>query len=176
MVSFRVGGEDSSILASEYNPRFAAKDIINLGVRDFIIKMSIDGELEDAFSGRTLNMDIPKENFSKEALEISREQYARPLAEVQKILSRWEESASEAPVKPGSAPKNVAPPASTSTPFSKPSLTASPPPPPPPGAGKPLVTAAPPPPPAPPPAPPAPAPAQSLSPFDDEVTFEEPII
>lgn len=91
LVSFRVGGEDAQLLAGEFNPRFSARDIINLAVRDFIVKMSIDGELEDAFSGRTLNMEFPKKEFSKECVECSRKHYARPVADVQQILQAWEE-------------------------------------------------------------------------------------
>ncbi|HEY5714076.1 MAG TPA: type IV secretory system conjugative DNA transfer family protein, partial [Candidatus Gracilibacteria bacterium] len=93
MVSFRVGGEDAGILADEYNPRFSARDIINLGVRDFYTKMSINGELREAFSGRTLNMEIPKTNFSKECIDWSRKNYTRRAHEVEEALKNWEENA-----------------------------------------------------------------------------------
>ncbi len=91
MVTFRVGGEDAQILAGEYNPRFSERDIINLGVRDFYCKMSIDGELREAFSGRTLDMNIPETHFAKECVEHSRTNYAKPVGEVEKILQQWEE-------------------------------------------------------------------------------------
>ncbi len=91
LISFRVGGEDAHIIESEYNPRFTNRDIINLGVRDFCIKMSIDGDVKEAFSGRTLTMKPPEKNFYKECIDFSRSKYARPLEEVQEILSRWEE-------------------------------------------------------------------------------------
>ncbi len=91
LISFRVGGEDASILASEFNPRFSERDIINLGVREFCLKMSIDGELQDAFSGRTLDIATPEENVADVCVETSRKKYSRPIAEVQEILSRWEE-------------------------------------------------------------------------------------
>jgi hypothetical protein len=196
LISFRVGGEDASILAAEYNPRFSAKDIINLGVRDFIIKMSIDGELEDAFSGRTLNMEAPAENFAQDCINYSRAHYARPVTEVTDILKRWEEGTADGPAKGGAAPRPaavqaMAPP---QQPVAQPQVAVSPaagrvvPP----GSltgGKPIVAPAPiaaqqprqvqsavPPPPPQPIAPPAPPPPQVSSPFDDEVTFEEPII
>jgi hypothetical protein len=91
MVTFRVGGEDASILAQEFNPRFAERDIINLGVRDFYTKMSIDGELREAFSGRTLDMIFPKENHAEACIKHSRKNYSRPLKEVKAILQQWEE-------------------------------------------------------------------------------------
>jgi len=91
LASFRVGGEDAQIMAGEYAPRFDERDIINLGVRDFCIKMSIDGEIHDAFSGRTLQMNLPEENYAWECIEYSRRTYSRPLAEVKETLRKWEE-------------------------------------------------------------------------------------
>ncbi len=91
MISFRVGGDDAEILANEYNPRFSERDIINLGVREFYSKISIDGELREAFSGRSLFMKFPEKDFRKECIDFSRETYARPNEEVQEILNSWEE-------------------------------------------------------------------------------------
>ncbi|HIQ57071.1 TPA: type IV secretory system conjugative DNA transfer family protein [Candidatus Gracilibacteria bacterium] len=93
MISFRVGGEDAGILADEYNPRFAERDIINLGVREFYCKISIEGELREAFSGRTQNMSFPEKDLSRECVELSRKKYCKSLEEVEKILSQWEEGA-----------------------------------------------------------------------------------
>lgn len=91
LVSFRVGGEDAGMIASEFNPRFTHRDIINLGVREFCMKMSIDGEIKDAFSGKTLTMKLPDQHFKDECIDFSRKHYARPISEVKDILSRWEE-------------------------------------------------------------------------------------
>jgi hypothetical protein len=99
IVSFRVGAEDATILAGEYNPVFKERDIINLGVRDFYIKMSVAGEVREAFSGRTL--DVPKvaEDNTKAIIDASRRKYCRPRAEVEQMLSQWDEAASEPPSK-----------------------------------------------------------------------------
>lgn len=91
MVSFRVGGEDAKILAAEYNPRVSERDIINLGVRDFYCKMSVNGELREAFSGRSLDMKFPTKSYAPECHEFSRTKYCRPLAEVEEVLRQWEE-------------------------------------------------------------------------------------
>ncbi len=91
MISFRVGGEDATILSEEYNPRFSERDIINLGVRNFYTKMSIDGELCEAFSGRTMDMYLPKDHHAQAAIDYSRQHYARPVSEVTHILTQWEE-------------------------------------------------------------------------------------
>ncbi|PID70187.1 hypothetical protein CSB37_03360 [bacterium DOLZORAL124_38_8] len=99
MISFRVGGDDAAILAQEYNPRFSERDIINLGVREFYTKLSINGELREAFSGRTLFISNPKENFAEECMKNSRENYCRPVEQVQELLKNWEEGKTEAPKK-----------------------------------------------------------------------------
>lgn len=91
MISFRVGGADSGTLAEEYNPRFSERDIINLGVRNFYTKMSIDGELCEAFSGRTMDIHTPKTHFAQQCKDWSRTTFARPAEEVEEILKQWEE-------------------------------------------------------------------------------------
>jgi hypothetical protein len=91
MVSFRVGAEDAVILADEYTPIFGVRDIINLGVREFYTKLSIDGELTEAFSGRTLNMNYPEQDLSAQIMEHSRESYCRPKSDVEELLRRWDE-------------------------------------------------------------------------------------
>ncbi len=171
IISFRVGGEDAGILAAEYNPRFSARDIINLGVRDFIVKMSIDGELEDAFSARTLNMEIPKEDFAAQSVEFSRRNYARPIDEVRTILTKWEESASEAPPKPGAKPAatgfNQPQPAAAARASGPTGVVAgviAPKNPPPTATAIPSQVAV------------GSSSASPQSPFDDEVEFEEPLI
>jgi type IV secretory pathway TraG/TraD family ATPase VirD4 len=95
MISFRVGAEDAAILENEYTPVFKVRDIINLGVREFYIKMSVDGELRDAFSGRTITIKSPTEHFSQEIIRRSREKYARPRLEVETDLKKWDEGGSE---------------------------------------------------------------------------------
>ena len=91
MISFRVGAEDAAILAEEYAPIFAPKDILNLGVRELYCKIPIRGEITQAFSGRTLPMNFPTQDFSRDCIEFSRKHYCRPITEVEKIISAWEE-------------------------------------------------------------------------------------
>lgn len=91
MVSFRVGAEDASIFSGEYAPVFQPRDIINLGVREFYSKMSINGETTQPFSGRTLRLNFPPENYVQEIIKASREKYCLPVSKVQQILTSWEE-------------------------------------------------------------------------------------
>lgn len=95
IVNFRVGAEDAAILENEYTPIFKVRDIINLGVREFYIKMSVDGELRDAFSGRTLNVSQPAIDHSDEIIRLSREKYATPREQVETELKKWDEGGSE---------------------------------------------------------------------------------
>jgi hypothetical protein len=95
MISFRVGAEDARILEGEYEPRFKVRDIINLGVREFYTKISINGEIREAFSGKTLNMAFPPEDYTKNIIEQSREKYAKPISDVEKLLKRWDETSGD---------------------------------------------------------------------------------
>lgn len=99
MISFRVGAEDAKILAEEYRPIFNERDIINLGVREFYIKMSIDGEIREAFSGRTLDAPNSTEDLTEQIRAMSRQHYCAPRSEVETMLKKWDEAASEKPSK-----------------------------------------------------------------------------
>jgi hypothetical protein len=93
IVSFRVGAEDAVALADEYTPVFNVRDIINLGVREFYLKMSINGELSEAFSGKTMDMIFPAHDLSCEIIAESRKAYCTPRADVEEMLTKWDEGA-----------------------------------------------------------------------------------
>lgn len=95
IINFRVGADDAAILENEYTPIFKIRDIINLGVREFYIKMSVDGELRDAFSGRTINVPTPKSDFTQQIIAQSREKYANPREMVETELKKWDEGADD---------------------------------------------------------------------------------
>ncbi|MBI5411827.1 type IV secretion system DNA-binding domain-containing protein [Candidatus Peregrinibacteria bacterium] len=96
LVSFRVGGDDAKVLENEFTPIFHERDFINLSVRDFYSKISIDGQTKDAFSGRTLDVDYPQQDFVDRIKENSRKMYAIPKKEVEDLLKKWDESSGEA--------------------------------------------------------------------------------
>ena len=91
IISFRVGGEDAGVLENEYEPVFKVRDMINLAVRDFYIKLSVDGETGDPFSGRTVDMTYLPESYRDRIIAQSREKYARPLSEVEEMIEKWDE-------------------------------------------------------------------------------------
>ena len=91
MITFRIGGEDAVKLKPEYAPIFDIKDMINLGVGEFYIKMTIDGESYDPFSAETLKV-LPAihRSYRQEIINASRAQYAVPVDEVRRIMEEDE--------------------------------------------------------------------------------------
>src|SRR3989339_317318 len=92
IIVFRVGGEDAVKLEPEMAPIFGVKDMVNLGVQNFYIKETIDGEAYDPFSAETLKVMPPThKSFKKEIIELSRKKYTIS-AEAAKKLMEQEES------------------------------------------------------------------------------------
>ena len=92
IIAFRVGAEDAAILEQEFTPVFHVRDIINLAVREFYIKMSVQGQTRDAFSAMTMDCETPKQNAVKQIVEHSRETFAKPKKDVEVLLRKWDES------------------------------------------------------------------------------------
>jgi len=92
IVNFRVGADDAGLLAEEYTPIFKARDIINLGVREFYCKMSVDGEIREAFSGKTLTVPKMSGEYVQEIINNSRRNYCANREEVEKVLNKWDEA------------------------------------------------------------------------------------
>jgi hypothetical protein len=89
LISFRVGSEDATAVANELKPQIGASDLLNLGLREFYIKMSVDGEVQEAFSARTLDVARPASRTSRaqECVEHSRKTYSLPLAQAEEQLA-----------------------------------------------------------------------------------------
>lgn len=84
ILSFRVGSDDAGIVSQEFKPLFGDEDLLNLPLREFYLKMSIDGQVQDSFSGRTIDLKHPseKENYAEECLAHSRNTYCKTLEQV----------------------------------------------------------------------------------------------
>lgn len=89
LMSFRVGAEDAGAIANEFKPRTSPEDLKNLPSRDFFVKMSINGEVKEAFSGRTLELRPVKESDShaRECIEHSRSKYCVAVDKVREIMN-----------------------------------------------------------------------------------------
>ncbi|OGF77035.1 hypothetical protein A3E62_00300 [Candidatus Giovannonibacteria bacterium RIFCSPHIGHO2_12_FULL_44_29] len=91
LVIFRIGGDDAKRLESEMTPIFKAKDMLNLGMKEFYVKMTIDGNTYDPFSAETLNvMPAPHKSFKEEIIKNVRVTYAMPVEEVKTKLEAEE--------------------------------------------------------------------------------------
>jgi hypothetical protein len=91
IIVFRVGGEDAVKLEPEMAPIFSVKDMVNLGVQNFYIKETIDGEAYDPFSAQTLKvMPPPHGSFKEEILAHSRQKYTISAGESKKLMEEEE--------------------------------------------------------------------------------------
>lgn len=89
IISFRLGAEDAALLEQEFSPRVKATDITNLGVQEIYLKMSVNDEVREAFSARTLGIeDNFENNFSAQIVEKSRSTYCKSKDEAEKEISR----------------------------------------------------------------------------------------
>ena len=79
ILSFRLGGADADRMVQEFRPLVQSQDIINLGMRDFYIKMAIDGRTAQPFSAVTLPLQTIhiQPDALQEILDLGRERYAR---------------------------------------------------------------------------------------------------
>ena len=91
IITFRVGGEDAVKLKPEFAPLFDVKDMINLAVTEFYIKMTIDGESYDPFSAETLRVLPPTHpSYRKEIIDASHQKYSIPKGDAQKLIAEEE--------------------------------------------------------------------------------------
>lgn len=91
LICFRVGGEDAVKLKPEFAPLFDVKDMINLAVTEFYVKMTIDGESYDPFSAETLKvLPAPHPSYREEIIESSRRKYSIPKDAAAKLIAEEE--------------------------------------------------------------------------------------
>jgi hypothetical protein len=91
IICFRVGGEDAVKLKPEFEPLFGVKDMINLAVGEFYIKMTIDGESYDPFSAETLRVLSPTHpSYREEIIAASRRKYSIPKDDAAKLIAEEE--------------------------------------------------------------------------------------
>jgi len=93
IIIFRVGGEDAVKLKPEMAPVFDVKDMINLGMGQIYIKMTIDGETYDPFSAETLKvLPPPHKSFKEEITAESRKKYSISADSAKKLIQEEEAS------------------------------------------------------------------------------------
>ena len=104
MVIFRLGGDDAYTFEKEMTPVFKAKDMINLGMQEFYIKMTIDGGMADPFSAETLKvLPATHPSYRDEIFEYNHRNYCARVEEVKRKIIEEESLISggvAVPVKP----------------------------------------------------------------------------
>ena len=76
IIVFRLSAEDAFIFEKEMTPVFKAKDMINLGMQEFYIKMTIDGGTADPFSAETLKILPPTHpSYKEKIIEFNHQNY-----------------------------------------------------------------------------------------------------
>ena len=96
IITFRIGGEDAVKMKPEFSPLFDVKDMINLAVTEFYIKMTIDGESYDPFSAETLRiLPATHPSYRDEIIAASRRKYSIPKDDAQKLIAEEEKVLAE---------------------------------------------------------------------------------
>lgn len=91
VITFRIGGEDAVKMKPEFASVFEVKDMINLAVAEFYIKMTIDGESYDPFSAETLRILPPTHpSYREEIVAASRRKYSISKDDAQKLIAEEE--------------------------------------------------------------------------------------
>lgn len=89
IIAMRVGADDGAYLSNEFTPIFGTEDFINLGVREMLIKMSIDGQTTQPFSATTVDVPPPPvPDASQAIIDYSREHYSVNLEEIDRIMAQ----------------------------------------------------------------------------------------
>jgi len=115
IVVFRVGGDDAESLQPEMAPLVEPKDMLNLGLREFYVKMTIDGETYDPFSAEVLKVLPPITASCRDRIiESSHAKYCIPV-DLATQLIREEDEALKNLVKGGSSAPSMASSASASS-------------------------------------------------------------
>jgi CxxC-x17-CxxC domain-containing protein len=90
IVAFRVGATDAEFLEKEFEPVFAANDIVNLPKYHVYLKLMIDGIAGDAFSATTLPPIKLEDALNEEKIiNATRERYSSSKEVVEEKIRRW---------------------------------------------------------------------------------------
>ncbi len=109
MIVFRIGATDAEMLENEFTPQFTIEDLVNLGFSQIYLKLMIDGLSSPPFSATTLPPIIhPDISFVKDIIAASREQFAKPRAEVEVEIVKFHEPTPKAPPAPAAAKPSTA--------------------------------------------------------------------
>lgn len=88
LLSFQIGQEDAEVLEKQFSP-FSRNDLTNLEKHNFYIKLMVDGQTTESFSGTSLApLDVPNASNPEDIKTLSRLAYGRPRILVEEEM-KW---------------------------------------------------------------------------------------
>jgi hypothetical protein len=90
MMTFAIGAEDAIKMEQEFEPIFTAQNLVNLSKHQLALKLGIMGKPSTPFLAQTMAPILPEEQVTlQRAIDVSRENWTRPLPEVQAEIGAW---------------------------------------------------------------------------------------
>ena len=89
LIVFRVGPFDAEVLETVFDPTFTPEDLVGLGIGQIYLTLMIDGVGSKPFSAETIPpIERPNISYRDDCVLNSREQYARPRAEIESYVMK----------------------------------------------------------------------------------------
>lgn len=98
MIAFRVGASDAEFLEKEFEPEFLPQDLVGLPNYHIYLKLMVNGVTSRPFSATTIPPIVANAEMAdrESIVAASRNQYARPIAQVEGEIRQWSSSLPEA--------------------------------------------------------------------------------
>ena len=104
MVAFRIGSDDAEFMVSQFQPVFAAEDLLNIDNHNACAKLLMRGETTQPFNIRTYPPGPSDRAMAERIRELSRLTYGRPRVAVEaEINRRYQKSPASEPIPPAPA-------------------------------------------------------------------------
>jgi len=89
MIIFRVGAPDALFMEKEFFPTFEPEDLVAIQKFHIYLKLMVDGVATDPFSAATLAPIAERTGNAEKVIQVSRERYATPRADIEEKVLRW---------------------------------------------------------------------------------------
>ncbi|MFA6429140.1 MAG: type IV secretion system DNA-binding domain-containing protein [Patescibacteria group bacterium] len=89
IITMRVGGADAEAMETEFAPTFIPEDLVNLAKYQMYLKLMVDGVSTPPFSANTLPPIAKRTGNAEKIIQVSRERYAEPRADIEQKVLRW---------------------------------------------------------------------------------------
>lgn len=90
LICFNTGQADARVFVKEFQPRFCIEDLTQQKAGEFIIKMSINGAIQPAFSAHNPEIRYPRQDLTQLCIDSSRAQFSAPRTYASSVMDLWE--------------------------------------------------------------------------------------